>query len=180
MNQAFSRIKNEEWDFLLQMDADSVLRKDLISEGIKEFLKNPDVGGMCSRFRVKDYVGGNYFLYTLQYLEYSFFDSIQVEKRMNTHVLSGTASFLRRDAVFSVKLPVWDESSIVEDYALTLKLKEKGWRVKVGRNMHITTDYMPTWKNLWKQRRRWMYGTAEELEKNGWNKHTRNDKDRIF
>ena len=70
---------------------------------------------------------------------------------------------------------IWNEDSIVEDYALTLKMKEKGWKVKVGSKMHITTDYMHTWKDLWKQRRRWIYGTIEELEISGWNDYTRKD-----
>ncbi len=175
LNQAFSRIEREDWDFLLQMDADSILREDLIEEGIEEFSKNPKLGGICSRFRVGEYVGGNYFLYTLQYLEYSFFDSIQVEKKMNTHVLSGTASLLRKESIISLRPSPWDENSIVEDYTLTLVMKERGWKVKVGKNMHITTDYMHSWKDLWKQRRRWMYGTVEELEKKGWTKYTRSD-----
>ncbi len=137
LNQALERIKDEEWDYLLQMDADSILREDFIEEGIKEFLNNPDVGGLCSRFRVGKYVGGSYLLYTLQYLEYSFFDSIQVEKRMNTHVLSGTASCLKREVISSIGLHLWDENSIVEDYTLTLEIKEKGWKKKKRKMNHL-------------------------------------------
>ncbi len=176
LNQAFDRIKDEDWDFLLQVDADSFLRKDLLEEGIKEFEKNPKLGGLCSRFRVRDYKKGNRFLYTLQYLEYSFFDSMQIEKGLYTHVLSGTASLLKREALeMFFPDPVWDENSIVEDYSLTLELREMGWEAKVGKNMHIKTDYMHTWKDLWKQRKRWIYGTAEELMKHGWQSYTRRD-----
>ena len=164
LNQAFKRIKSQQWGFLLQMDADTILKKDLISEGIKELVNDHRLGGVCARFRIKDYEGGNFFLYTLQYLEYSFFDSIQIEKKRKTHVLSGTTSLLRREAIISFDF-VWPEDSIVEDYALTLNLKKNNWQVRVGKNMHILTDYMKTWKSLWRQRTRWIYGTIEEIKR---------------
>lgn len=147
LNQAYKHI-NIEYDYLLQMDADSFLATNFIKEGIELLETNKKLGGICSRFRIKDFNKGNYLLYLMQDIEYSMFDSIQIEKNMNTHVLSGTASLFRKEALIKYEKP-WNENSLVEDYALTLKLKKDGWQIKAGRNNHIKTDYMKTLKELW-------------------------------
>lgn len=164
-------------DFLLQMDADTFLDGRLIEEGIKELKADPGLGGVCNRFRIKPYEGGNKLLHIFQYLEYSYYDSVWVEKNMDTHVLSGTAVLLRWDALKSTrkKFKFWNEYSVVEDFRLALDLKGRGWKIKVGENMHTLTDYMPNWKSLWLQRKRWFYGTVEELLIEGWEKYTAKD-----
>ena len=174
LNQAFDSIREESFDYLLQMDADSYLTANFIEEGIRELSLNTKLAGLCSRFRIRDYRGGNYLLYCMQYLEYSLFDSIQVEKKMQTHVLSGTATLFKQKSLINY-LEVWNTDSIVEDYELTLRLKKDGWNVKVGKNMHIKTDYMQTFKDLWRQRKRWNYGTVEELYIEGWTKYTKKE-----
>lgn len=165
-----------EPDFLLQMDADTFLDSRLIEEGIRELEVDPELGGVCNRFGIKPYEGGNKLLHIFQYLEYSYYDSVWVEKNMDTHVLSGTAVILRWEAIKNfVDEDIWDENSVVEDFRLALDLKRKGWKIKVGENMHTLTDYMPTWKSLWLQRKRWFYGTIEELLIEGWKKYTSKD-----
>lgn len=133
LNQAFSRIKNQDWDLLLQMDADSVIEDNVVDEATKEFFSNSEIGGLSARYITKDYNGGSKILYVLQYLESCFVHSIQVERGMRTNVLSGAASFFRREALLPFGNEVWDELSIVEDYALTLELKQAGWTVRVGK-----------------------------------------------
>jgi cellulose synthase/poly-beta-1,6-N-acetylglucosamine synthase-like glycosyltransferase len=88
------------------------------------------------------------------------------------NVLSGTASVLRASA-----LPPkpWSETSLVEDYVLTLDLRRRGWRVRAGSRMIAYTDSMTSLGALWRQRIRWTRGTIEELRKEGWKPWTRAD-----
>jgi poly-beta-1,6-N-acetyl-D-glucosamine synthase len=57
LNQAYDRISNEEWDFLLQVDADSILDENLVAAALREFSSRPKLGGICARFRIGEYVG---------------------------------------------------------------------------------------------------------------------------
>lgn len=164
--------------YILQMDADTRIDEGLIAAGVNELEENSLLAGVCNRFRVRGYAGGSKFLYLLQSLEYSFYDSVWVEKSMNTHVLSGTAVILRWEALkhlFKTQGAVWDEKSVVEDFRLALDLKANKYEIKVGRKMFSQTDYMRSWKELWGQRKRWFYGTVEELAVEGWTTYTRKD-----
>lgn len=165
-------------DYILQMDADTLLDERAIEAGVEELKNNPELAGVCNRFRVREYLGGSKLLYSLQALDFSFNDSNQVEKRLEANVLSGTATMLRWSALEEIRnseATIWDESSSVEDYRLTLDLKKNGWKVRVGKKMSTRTDYMPTLKKLWAQRKRWSYGTIEELMVDGWQNHTKRD-----
>ena len=167
-----------EPEYVLQMDADTLLDPGAAVAGVDELIDSPALAGVCNRFRTKDYSGGNKFLYLLQSLEYSFYDSVWVEKKMNTHVLSGTAVVLRWEAlkhIMYVNGDIWSEHSVVEDFRLALDLKAGGWSIRVGKKMFSRTDYMPTFKTLWNQRKRWFYGTIEELSAEGWTNYTKKD-----
>ena len=164
-----------EPEYILQMDADTLIDENMIQAGVDELTDSPGLAGVCNRFRVKDYSGGSKFLYLLQSLEYSFYDSIWVERNMDTHVLSGTAVILRWEALKHLDQDIWEEDSIVEDFRLALDLKAQGWNIKVGKKMFSRTDYMKSLKELWNQRKRWFYGTVEELLNEGWTSYTKKD-----
>lgn len=177
LNQAveYMLIHYGEPEFILQIDADSYLDSDFVAEGLAEMSANKDLGGVCGRFHLRSYTGGNKLLHSLQDIEYSLADSIRVQDRMSTGVLSGTGCLLRWDAIKSTCPYIWNESSIVEDYRLSLDLKRKGSEIRFGEHMFLETDYMPTLKSLWAQRRRWVHGTTEELIQEGWKPHTKKE-----
>ncbi len=190
LNQALQYLSHEA-QYVLQMDADTKLSPNLIEEAIKELRANHKLGGVCSRFGVFPYKGKNpwhWFLWKLQEMEYATSDSSRVEGLGGTKVLSGAVVVFWRFALEQVswehglsepeqkdKGNVWSESTIVEDYSLTLDLKELGWKVQAGMGMMSWTDTMLTLWDLWDQRFRWHYGTWLELERRGWNKTTRHD-----
>jgi poly-beta-1,6-N-acetyl-D-glucosamine synthase len=74
-----------------------------------------------------------------------------------------------------VRRQPWNETSLVEDYRLTMDVKHLGYRALVGRRTRVYTDVPATLPALWRQRLRWSGGTFEELERHGWCRHTRRE-----
>ena len=158
------------YSYLLQMDADTELDERFVEEAVGELEADPELGGVCSRFFAKDTAG---FLRLLQAMEYVRYDYIRHYRQGRVSVLSGTGVVFRMPA-----LPAgspWNEKSLVEDFALTLSLKRRGWKVKAGDRAVVYTDTMPTLHAFWRQRLRWLRGTFEELHHEGWQTHTRRD-----
>lgn len=159
--------EGESWDFLLQMDADTILEPRFVEHAVGELVADGGLAGVCARFLTKSCRG---LLPWLQRMEYQRLDRHTAHRRERVHCLSGTATLLR----YSV-LPTspWDERSLVEDYALTLDLLAQGWRVKRADDAVAWTETKPTLAEFWQQRLRWARGTLDELVRRGWGPHTR-------
>lgn len=155
------------WDYLLQMDADTILERQFVENAVGELEDDAGLAGVCARFLTKPCRG---FLPWLQRMEYQRLDRHTSHRRHKVHCLSGTATLLRYPAL--PEQP-WDERSLVEDYALTLDLLERGWRVKRGDRSIAWTETKPTLGEFWRQRLRWARGTLDELGRRGWSTHTR-------
>ena len=77
----------------------------------------------------------------------------------------------------SKKIPeVWATHSLVEDYHLTLDLKDLGWQVKSSLDMISWSDVPLKLRGkggLWDQRQRWYSGTVDEIRLRRLKKHSR-------
>ncbi len=77
-----------------------------------------------------------------------------------------------------VKPIVWAIDSLVEDYRLTLELKDLGWQVKASLDM-ISWSEVPLKLRgkggLWQQRQRWYGGTIDEIRLRSFGKHSRHE-----
>jgi cellulose synthase/poly-beta-1,6-N-acetylglucosamine synthase-like glycosyltransferase len=166
LNQGMSVI-GPNYDYLLQMDADTILDERFVENTVGELERDAGLGGVGARFLTKECRG---VLAWLQRMEYQRLDRHTAHKRHKVHGLSGTATVLRRRI-----LPArpWDEGSLVEDYALSLALQESGWRIKRADEGIAWTETKPTLREFWPQRLRWVKGTLDELARRGWASHTR-------
>jgi biofilm PGA synthesis N-glycosyltransferase PgaC len=169
LNQGLAILERDSFDYLLQLDADTELEKEFVEEAVRELDADDELGGVCARFFPKYRPG---LLGALQRLEYTRYDQQRRRHGWRVNVLSGTAAMLR-----NVALPEkpWSETSLVEDYVLTLDLQRRGWKARAGERMIAHTDSMPSVKTLWRQRIRWTRGTIEELVREGWQPWTRAD-----
>lgn len=178
LNQALSRLDPDEWDFVLQMDADTQLDHRLVDEGLREFQRDPELGGVGSRCFLKPRQGESsrweYLLWCFQNIEYGFGDSRRIQNGGRTNILAGAVCIYRMDVLREVaaarirrRVPglVWPEDSLVEDYELTLDTQRLGYRTEVGMRMFSWTDAMTSVKELWDQRFRWYGGHAATLRK---------------
>jgi biofilm PGA synthesis N-glycosyltransferase PgaC len=166
LNQGIQRV-DDDCDYLLQMDADTVLHREFVAAAVWELERDQGLGGVCARFLTKECRG---LLPWLQRMEYQRLDRHTAHRRHRIHCLSGTATVARR-SILSVK--PWREQSLVEDYALSLDLVESGWKIKRADDAIAWTETKPTLREFWTQRLRWAKGTLDELSRRGWKRHTR-------
>lgn len=178
LNQALARLDPDQWDFVLQMDADTQLDHRLVEEGLREFQREPGLGGVGSRCFLKPRKqasrGWEHLLWCFQNIEYGFGDSRRIQNGGRTNILAGAVCMYRMRVLLDVAAErsrrgdmglVWPEDSLVEDYELTLDAQRLGYRTEVGMRMFSQTDAMTSVRELWNQRFRWYGGHAATLRK---------------
>ncbi|MEN8907659.1 MAG: glycosyltransferase family 2 protein [Clostridiales bacterium] len=179
INQIFENRTFEK--YVLIMDADTVLDKNVISEGIEFLEKNPDHAAVCSRAGIIKPEFKNLsekILWQIQHIEYSMFDSERIETRGNIKVSHGMCTIYRTKALNEIVFQrgiVYLNDCLTEDYELTLSLKKNGWKISTNLKMKAWTDVPLNIKELWKQRYRWLLGGIDSLKLHGYRKHTSSD-----
>lgn len=113
----------------------------------------------------------------LQRAEFARFAQHQ-HRRPRADVLSGTGWACRVCVLWAVAATrsdgqVYDVTSMVEDYELTLALKRAQVPVLAPGNCRVLTDVMETVHDWVSQRLRWQHGTLVELIRYGWGPETR-------
>ena len=84
---------------VMVMDADTIVVDDFLEKAEKKMMKNKLVGGVSSIFTGRN---SNNLLGTLQQMEFSRF-RLQIERRLEVFVLSGTASLISWSALKKIK-----------------------------------------------------------------------------
>ncbi len=173
--------------FILVMDADTILDKNVIKEGMK-YMNNEDfVGAVSSMAGIlpnTEKTLQSKILHKFQQLEYATFDAVRVENYNDIKVCAGMCTIYRLEALKSalnfrqawldIKGGIYLEDNWAEDYDLTLILKRK-WKVAVNLKMKAWTDVPLTLKELLTQRERWYRGGIDCLRMHGFNKYTLKD-----
>ena len=162
-------------EVFLIMDADTKLSPKFVETAITHMGNDPTlaaVGGMFYGDPGCGVVG------QLQRNEYTRYALQLKARRGRVFVLTGTASIFRTPTLSAVAhargtlLPgeegdVYDATARTEDNELTLALKTLGETMTSLPECQVTTEIMPTWKNLWTQRKRWQRGALENLSTYG-------------
>lgn len=169
-------------DVVLMMDADSRLNRDFVEAGMAYFECWPLRGGISGSYVAADHPSR---VALLQKIEYTQGLRAVHRRAGRIHVLSGAATIFTVEALRKVAemrgthvLPgekglVYDESSLTEDYELTVALKRVGYDPRCAADCIVDTDVMPTWREWRIQRLRWQRGTLETLLTYGFVEHTR-------
>ncbi|GAA4925919.1 hypothetical protein GCM10023204_36400 [Actinomycetospora succinea] len=171
------RVAAQDAELVLTMDADTVLLPDTVAEMAGELRDNAVLGAVCARYWATP---GKGLVWRLQRLEYTRYDDLRDLRRWRVSVASGAAAMYRGAALAAVAKAreagePWDGSSLIEDYALTLELKARGYRVAAAKRAHVYTTPPGTFRELWVQRLRWGRGGMDECLKRGWSTATRQD-----
>jgi poly-beta-1,6-N-acetyl-D-glucosamine synthase len=168
LNQALRTI--DDTGIVLVLDADTAIVPTFVAQGMSLLEKDSALGAVGGVFRGENPRG---YLETCQSNEYTRY-GVQIDTTERTSVLTGTAALIRAEALTRVAnargglLPgvpgeVYNESAITEDSELTLALKHLGYRLSSPAGMACTTELMPTWGDLHKQRVRWYKGMLDNL-----------------
>ena len=173
LNQALERllpVMGRE-DLVLVMDADTTLGEDFIAVGARSLEDDTELGAVGGLFSGES---GHGVLGQFQRNEYTRYGTQIRQRRGRVFVLTGTASMFRATLLLDVAaargvfLPgppgqVYDTAALTEDNELTLALKVLGAPMLSPRECTVTTELMPTWGDLWRQRQRWQRGALENL-----------------
>lgn len=175
LNQALHRILPtlEDDDVVLVMDADSALTRRFLEVALRE-LRDPTVGAVGGVFHGQPGCG---LLGQLQRMEYARY-ARDLERTDRVWVLTGTATVHRAGVLREVlaargtTLPgvpgdVYDRDALTEDMEITLAIKALGYRLVSPGQCRVTTEVMPSWPALFRQRLRWQRGAIENLRSYG-------------
>ena len=159
------------FDYMLGVDADTVLSPNSLADLEQELLENPKAGGIMARYTFDPELGQTKFarlLIRLQRMEFSSWTLDILHRRRNTYVLGGQATLFRVKALQEVvegerRHSPWDPEAQVEDMELTWALNSRGWDCKVSSTARAYAGPMYTLKSLWAQRRKWDEGMIRLL-----------------
>ena len=163
-------------DFVFVMDADGTIDAGFVAAALAKFGQDPELGGVSGTFRGGP--GGGY-VGTMQRNEYARYARDVRRLKGKALVLTGTAAMFRVSTLRDVlaarhdgRLPhgggqVYDTNVLTEDNELTLALMHLGWKILAPKDCTLTTEVMPSWRELASQRLRWKRGAFENLRDYG-------------
>lgn len=171
-------------DVILVQDADSFLDPTFIGNGLAKYTE--DIGGIGGVFRGRVESPGLWAraVENFQSNEYARYALDIRRQRGHVLVLTGTATLLRvrilREVVAARRdgrLPygngqVYDTKVLTEDNELSFALMRLGYKIKSPAGCTLTTETMPTWRQLAQQRLRWKRGALENLVDYGFDRRT--------
>lgn len=166
-------------DVVLIQDADTILDPGFVEAAIANLSEfTGAVGGVFYGESGRGLIGQ---LQRSEFVRYAR----QIERDdSQVRVLSGTASvFLvstlravwraRQEGSLPASTGIYDVNALTEDNEISLALKTLGYRPISPPECRVTTEVMPTWHKLWRQRVRWQRGALENLRAYGWTRATR-------
>ena len=169
-------------DYVLVMDADTILDERFVEIGLREFAKiqpGRPIAGVGGIF-LGDLKEWN-LVKQLQANEYVRYARHLGRRRGRALVLTGTGTLYSvaalRDIVearHELSIPrgskeseVYDTTSMTEDNELTLGVESLGYRAISPKECLVETAMMPTWRRLFEQRKRWQRGALENIHAYG-------------
>src|SRR5690606_16406545 len=89
LNHGFRKLRDKP-EFIFGMDADTILHRDIIKAGIRQFKREPKTGGICSAYRVlplkQDATRWERLLWRLQNIEFGLANAWRVENYKGARV----------------------------------------------------------------------------------------------
>ena len=161
LNYGLTKAKN---DLVVCIDADTLFDSMAITELVKHFA-NSKVGGVAGNVIVGN--GKPNLLTQCQNLEYTFsqnFTKIAQEWLGCITVVPGAIGVWRRQIL--IDIGGYEPDTLAEDADLTIRILERGWRIKYEPKAFSVTEAPENWTAFWKQRFRWQFGSLQVLFKN--------------
>ncbi len=146
------------------MDDDIKIAKDTILKLKDALYSNIGTGAVSSRVRILN--KNRSILTRLQSLEYHSFNITKIADNtllQGPLVMQGMITAFRMSVLRQVK--GFTSGHLIEDYDITARIKEKGWKVKMEPTAVAWTTVPENLEKLWKQRVRWTYGGLKVVGK---------------
>jgi cellulose synthase/poly-beta-1,6-N-acetylglucosamine synthase-like glycosyltransferase len=155
-------VKHSQGSIVVCIDADSIFMKDTLTKLLGPF-SNPEVAGVSGNVKVAN---RKKLLSKNQALEY--IQGLNLHRRMYTNlrcvpVVPGAISAFRKDVILEVG--GYSLDTIVEDMDITMAISKRGYIVEYVGEAIAYTEAPESYRDFWKQRYRWIYGTFEVINK---------------
>ncbi|MFI9485811.1 glycosyltransferase family 2 protein [Promicromonospora sp. NPDC052451] len=185
LNQVLSVVlpRLQDDDLVLVQDADSVLDPEFIESALARLAADHRLGAVGGVFRGQD---GGGFVGHLQRNEYARYARDVRRLKGKCLVVTGTAAVFRVSTLRHVQaarlageIPagdghggVYDTTVLTEDNEISFALMHLGYTILSPKGCTLTTEVMPTWRDLWNQRLRWKRGAIENCVQYGFTRVT--------
>lgn len=187
LNQVLAELlpRLEDSDVVLVQDADSFLDPGFVDAGLRALGTRRALGAVGGTFRGQRPASGasiwERLLTHLQDNEFARYARDVRRLRGRCLVVTGTAAMFKVATLRRVSrgrldnvLPsgdgrggVYDTSVLTEDNELSFAVQTLGYRLLAPTAMTLTTEVMPTCRDLWRQRLRWKRGAVENCVQYG-------------
>lgn len=155
-------IKHSRGNIVVCVDADSMFLRDTLLKLLEPF-SNPHIAAVAGNVKVAN---RSKVLAKNQALEYIV--GLNLQRRMFTNldcvqVIPGAIGAFRKDIIQEVG--GYSLDTIVEDMDLTVAISKMGYKIEYAGEAIAYTETPETYKDFYKQRYRWIYGTFEVINK---------------
>jgi cellulose synthase/poly-beta-1,6-N-acetylglucosamine synthase-like glycosyltransferase len=154
-------IEHAQGELIGCLDADSFVAAEALSEMVKKFESDPEVGAVVPAMRVRH---PKNMLELMQSAEYTF--GIFVKKTFDNlsaiSVLPGPFSIYRR-SVFE-KIGMFRHAHNTEDMEMAFRMHENHLKIANAHTAVVYTNVPPTLRKLVKQRTRWAQGFLQNSQ----------------
>ena len=154
-------VKQASYDYVMCLDADTIVDQDAPYYMMNNFKKNPKLGAVTGNPRIRN---KSSILGKIQTIEYA--SLIGCIKRSQSlagaiNTISGVFTLFKKSALKEVGY--WDTDMITEDIAVSWKLHLAGFHILYEPRALCWMLVPETVGGLWKQRVRWAQGGHEVL-----------------
>lgn len=154
MNQG---LKIASGEFVLTLDADSVMDKAMINNILARF-SDEKVAAVAGNVVIGNRKKPIEVLQQLEYLHGFCFK--RADSNFNSvHIIGGAAAAYRRNVLIDVG--GFDETIITEDVEISTRLLANGYKTRYAANAVVFTEGPSDWKSLCSQRLRWKFGRLQ-------------------
>ena len=148
-------------EFVITLDADSVMDKEMIINVTKRFT-DEKVAAVAGNVIIANRKKPIELLQQLEYLHGFCFK--RADSNFNSvHIIGGAAAAYRKTALEAVG--GFDESIITEDVEISTRLLAEGYKTRYASNAVVYTEGPTDWKSLGSQRLRWKFGRLQTYAK---------------
>ena len=160
-------LNHSKGDILVIFDSDFTPPENFIIRIIQPFMKDKNIAGVQARWKLVNSnqnmitALGAAIVSTCHHITIPF-----MYNRRKITFLCGSAEAVRKDVL--IKLGGWESGNLTEDIEFSLRLLERGYKIKYLDDLECDSEVPYTLKDLYKQQMRWAYGVIYS-----WKEHFR-------
>lgn len=158
LNSALHEVRSE---VILCLDADTIVHSPSLEAMLARFVTDATVGAVTGKLWPAETRSLCNLMQALDYLAVVGLVKNAEHQWGGLMTVSGAFVTIRRAALMDVG--AWNQDTATEDIDLSWRLQGAGWRLAYEWRCTALVEMVPTWRGLWRQRRRWSRGLGHTM-----------------